>query len=355
MSSFTFLARVYRGQPNTARIGTLSALLVFVLGVGTPRTAVAADAPSDEAAVEQRRTEAKSKYQAGVDAYERRRYKDAVEHFLAADRLAPSAPLSFNIARAYERLGDDTSALRWYRDYLRRNPAAVNAESVAETVRKLALALSTKGVQQLSVLSTPAGATVSIDDQPVGVTPWTGELPPGKHRVLLSLRGHADAERELDLAASEPLDLSVRMDPASPLPAPSSAPTLSAPLAPASAATASLDSPQPATPGKQLGIWPWVTLGAGAATLGGSLAFELLRRSAESDAKQEPTQLGYQSALDTVESRKQMARVLLGVGGAVVIAGGVMLLLDSGSSQAGARVGLGCVPEGCALGARGAF
>src|ERR1043165_8905910 len=166
--------------------------LALALATASPRAASAQDATSEEAAVEQRRSEAKSKYQAGVEAYERKRYKDAVDLFLAADRLAPSAPLSFNIARAYERLGDDSSALRWYRDYLRRNPAAPNAEEGQKTILKFAAALAKKGVQQVSISSTPTGATVSVDEQPVGVTPWTGDLTPGKHHVLLRTRGYTD-------------------------------------------------------------------------------------------------------------------------------------------------------------------
>lgn len=300
--------------------------------------------------------EAKSKYQAGVEAYERKRYKDAVDLFLAADRLAPSAPLSFNIARAYERLGDDSSALRWYRDYLRRNPAAPNAEDVRQIVGKLAEALSKKGVQQVSISSTPSGATVSVDQQPVGVTPWTGDLPPGKHHVLLSARGYADVERELELSALEPLDVSVHLEQAGPSAAAVSAPEANAQpaLAPApAAAPASSQAPPP--PGRGLGVWPWVTVGAGAAVLGGSLAFELMRRSAETDAKHETTQLGFQSALDKVESRKTTARILLGVGGAVVVAGGVLLILDSSSRQPGVQAGFACLPDGCALAARSQF
>src|SRR4051794_9477406 len=164
-----------------------------------------ADAPSDEAAMEQRRAAAKSKYQQGAEAYSAGRFKDAVDLFLAADKLSPSAPLSFNIARAYEKLADDAGALRWYRDYLRRNPDANNAATVRPLITALAESLQKKGVQQLTVLTSPAGATVTVDDQPLGVTPWTGELPPGEHHLLLSLRGYADAERSVSLAADQPL------------------------------------------------------------------------------------------------------------------------------------------------------
>src|SRR6187549_296475 len=235
-----------------------------------------ADAPSDEAAMEQKRAAAKSKYQQGAEAYSAGRFKDAVDLFLAADQLSPSAPLSFNIARAYEKLADDAGALRWYRDYLRRNPDASNATSVRPLIASLAESLRKKGVQQLTVLTSPAGATVTVDDQPVGVTPWTGELPPGEHHLLLSLRGYADAERKVSLVADQPLDTNVRLEQQ----APSSAPV----VPPAAVLPPSAPPPRDTTShGKKLGIVPWVTLAAGTAALGGALTFEMLRRSAESD------------------------------------------------------------------------
>ncbi|HET9934010.1 MAG TPA: PEGA domain-containing protein, partial [Polyangiaceae bacterium] len=192
-------------------------VLVALAVSGAARSSLAADPPSDEALSEARRNEAKAKYQAGVEAYDKHRYKDAVDLFLEADKAAPSAALSFNIGRAYERLGDDTSALRWYRDYLRRSVNAPNAAAVRETVEKLAVALSKKGLQQVTVLSSPAGATVTVDEQAVGVTPWTGELSPGKHQVLLTLRGYSDGAQEFELRPTEPLDLSLRLEAATPV------------------------------------------------------------------------------------------------------------------------------------------
>src|SRR5205814_3706725 len=118
------------------------------------------------------------------------RYADAVEQFLAADRLAPSAALSYDVARAYEKLGQASLALRWYRDYLRRAHDAPDAEQVRRTVRTLQNTLRDKGVQQVTVRSTPRGATVAIDGEPVGVTPWSGDLPPGRHRATLVYEGY---------------------------------------------------------------------------------------------------------------------------------------------------------------------
>lgn len=307
--------------------------------------AAAQEGPSQEAAVEQRRSQAREKYEAGAEAYARGRYKDAVDWFLEADRLAPSAPLSFNVARAYERLGDASSALRWYRDYLRRSPAAPNAQAVRGTIRALAAAVARRGLQQVTILSTPAGATVTVDGQPSGVTPWTGDLVPGKHHVLLTYRGRADQERTVELGPNEPLDLSVELPPAVTVVPPAATPQSTAPQPPAT----------PVERRAGLGVWPWITLGAGGASLGAALAFEVLRRSAEDDAENSPVQVEFQSAVDSMESRKTTARVLAGVGGALVVAGAVLLAVDIAGRQSATRIGLVCVPAACGVSAGGQF
>lgn len=340
--------------------------IAFALLVAAPQSTFAADAaPSDEAVSEARRNDAKAKYQAGVEAYEKHRYKQAVDLFLDADKLAPSAPLSFNIGRAYERLGDDTSALRWYRDYLRRSASAPNAAEVRELVAKLASALSKRGVQQVTVLSLPTGATVTIDDQAVGVTPWTGELAPGKHHLLVTSRGHADMERDFELQPTEPLDVSLRLEAATQLSPSSASPGVvpsggatspgTQPASPASAPPGTAPAAAPKENSPRFGPWPWISAGVGAAALGGALAFELMRRSAEDDAQHESVQVDFQSAVDRMESRKTTARILLGVGGVALATGAVLFVVDNTRRSPSTRVGFSCAPGGCALSAEGRF
>ncbi|HEY3494626.1 MAG TPA: PEGA domain-containing protein, partial [Polyangiaceae bacterium] len=182
----------------------------FICGLTLSLHAWAGEAPAPAAPdAETKLAEAKARYEQGVEAYAAGRFKDAVDLFLEADRMSPSAPLSFNIARAYEKLGDDSGALRWYRDYLRRSPDAPNAKAVEELVLRYEARLARKGVQQLTVMSEPTGATVAVDQKPVGVTPWTGDLAPGAHRVDLTMRGYSDATREIELASDRAQDLSV--------------------------------------------------------------------------------------------------------------------------------------------------
>lgn len=305
----------------------------------------------DPAELEARRTEAKMRYEEGAQAYKEKRYKDAVDLFLEADRILSSAPLSFNIARAYERLGDSSGALQWYRDYVRRDPQAQNAAEVEAEIEKLEQKLAEKGVQQITVHSRPRGATVLVDDQPVGVTPWTGDIPPGKHRITLQAKGFAETSRELELPADEAVHVEVRLVPGQESEV---APSSKTPPPPPPNARA----PRQEEKASGFGPWPYVTLAAGGAVLGGALTFEFLRRRAEDQAQSDETQVGYADKYDTMESHQTVARVLAGVGGALVITGGVLLVVDLTSNEKSddvALLGMGCDGAGCAVSARGRF
>jgi tetratricopeptide (TPR) repeat protein len=335
----------------------VGACLVGLLAAPASAFAQSSGAPPDPTSVEGKRVEGKARYERGVEAYSSGRFKDAIDLFLQADALAPSAALSFNIARAYEKIGDDAASLQWYRDFRRRAPDAKNAREVDERIHVLETALAKKGVQQFSVLSSPLGATVIVDDQPVGITPFTGQLPPGGHKVVLSLRGYLDSEQKLDLAADRAQDLNVTLVPGREKPAaPDAAPARPAPEPTPPPLRPS--EPEPA-PGARFGVWPWIGLGAGAAVLGGSLGFELARRSAEKDAQKADTQIDYKHGLDREQSRQTTARVLAAVGGALVVTGGTLLIIDVSSRKdrgpAQARLGGACVPGGCGFQVQGQF
>jgi tetratricopeptide (TPR) repeat protein len=291
------------------------------LAVAGERRACAAetDDSANGANAEQQKARAKSKYEQGVELYRNERYADAVQLFLEADALSPSAALSFNIARAYEKLADDAATLRWYRNYLRLNPEAPNGAEVRQSIQTLSLSLARKGVQQLTVLSTPPGATVAIDGLALGVTPLTVELKPGAHHALITLRGFADAPRDFTLSAPAPMDLPIEL-----VPMPAGVPML---------ATAQPTAQGTAAPakerGRRFGVAPYITLGVGALALGGAVYFEESRRSAQSAARDDRTQLATQDDLNAMNSRQATARVMLGVGGVLVATGATLLAFNT--------------------------
>jgi tetratricopeptide (TPR) repeat protein len=306
----------------TAR-GAWGLPLLASLLVSEPLTALAAGAIATPAEP-QRRDLAKAKYEQGVEAYRGERYADAVRLFLEADAISPSAALSYNIARAYEKLEDDAQTLRWYRNYLRLNPEAANAAEVRQFVATLGEALAKKGIQQVTILSTPSGATVAIDGNPLGVTPLTVELKPGAHLALLTLRSFSDAQTRFTLSAPTPLDLPVTLQPAPPVPA------------------------TPQSHGRRFGVAPYITLGAGAVLLGAAALFEVSRRSAQSAAKDDTVQLDFQRDVDAMNSRQTTARVLLGVGGAVAVTGAALLVFNTRLSPE-TRASVSGLPGGGAL------
>lgn len=315
--------------------------LFGVFAIALASAPALADGPSSEASVETRRDEAKAKFQRGSELYEAGQYQSAVHAFMAADRLAPSAALSFNIARAYERLNDTSGSLRWYRDYLRRSPNAKNAPEVREKVAALSAALARSGLQQLTALSMPVGAAVVVDGRAVGVTPFTGDLALGKHRVLLNLPGYRDAAHDVLLAADGPREVSSTLEPAP-------RPTAAAP--PPNPAHSADDTE------RRFGVAPWLIAGAGVASLGGALAFELGRRAHESSAQTAPDQVTFKLRTDAMERDKTRARVLAGIGSALLVTGSVMLVFNQKASGTQAqRVGIACTFTSCMAATQGAF
>ncbi len=315
-----------------------------------PASKASADKPAHKAASpqDQRKADAKRHFEAGAKAYARKNYSDAIDQFLEANRLVPSPALSYNIARAYDKIGNTAQALSFYRDYLRRAPAASDKKAVAATIEALEKKLMKKGVQQITVLSEPGRATVVIDGQPVGVTTWTGELYPGHHRLTLRLEGYQDAQKVFNLPAHRAIDVKVELTRKQKAPPPvAAAPRPAAPPEPA--------SPPPA-PGPEshahVAPWTWAALGVGVASLGGSLGFELARASAARQSRDAPTQVEAAHSYDTMKSRQTVARVLLGVGAAATVAGGVLLYLDLShhkKSASSERVGFGCDGAGCGV------
>lgn len=150
-------------------------------------------------------------FEKGVTAYREGRFYDAVDIFLETNRLYPDPKLSYNVGKAFEGLGNQPGALRYYREYLRRLPDAPDAQEVEGHAHQLEQALSLKGLQQLTVLSKPDGAVLKLDGQAVGVTPWTGETFAGKHRVVLEATGYQRSEGVVELDPHRARDFSFEL------------------------------------------------------------------------------------------------------------------------------------------------
>jgi tetratricopeptide (TPR) repeat protein len=289
--------------------------------------------------------EARKQHHAGVEAFAAGQYDEAIAAFLTADALHPSSETAFNIAKAYEAQGDNSHALEYYREYLRRSPAATDRDGVSKRVVKLSQKIALKGVQQATFIVTPIGSAVLVDSEPIGAAPVTLDLPPGKHTVEFRKAGFTPATFQFELPVDRPVDVVAKLASGKELQgqaAISTAPRTSYPLENEAGAestdarSAERIAPSEVAKAKRGSLTRTVgfaALGASVAAIGGAVTLEVMRSRAEQEAKRETDQVGYSEALERMRSRQTMARVFAGAGGALAALGGVMLAVASGASS----------------------
>ena len=229
-------------------------------------------------------------FEKAANAYRDGRFYEAVDTFLETNRLYPDPKLSFNVAKAFEGLGNQSAALRYYREYLRRSPEPSDKKEVAAHIEQLELSLSQKGVQQLTVSSTPEGATLTLDGQAVGLTPWTGESFAGKHRIVVEVAGYRQNERVIEVDLHRARDFELELTPL-PKPAP--------PRPPA----------PPSRPEPKLHVLTLATLTSGLCLLGTAL---IAQAASGSDSR----------------GATRTAAFFAGSGAGVSVLGGLMLYFD---------------------------
>jgi hypothetical protein len=333
-----------------------------------------APARADDAA------EAQLHFQLGATEFQARHYETALTHFLAANRLAPTANTIFNVAQTYLALHRDMDAYRFLRDYLAHPGATANERALATAAitriephlarievlttppgatifvdrtdvgdvgtspRSLAVPpgahqiiarLEGYGEQRLAVTATvgqtaraaltltqilggvhvasePAGAAVLIDGQERGATPLDVPLPPGVHRIVLRREGYLDVSRELELHADQPATLEERL-----------------PVDLARSGVLSVSSSPPGAVvrfrGQVLGQTPL----SASAVLPGAGALELERPGFAPLAQSVFVRVGHEHAVRAVLGRPGAQRPawipVMGIGGALVAAGGITL------------------------------
>lgn len=219
-----------------------------------------AAAPGDKAA------EAKAAYKRGADLYRAGRYSAAIAEFQAADKLKPSPALHYNMAQAWEKLGDLPAALAAYARYLQLDPKAPNREAVERTVRSLEAKVAAESVQ-------------------------TPRLEPGQE----------------------------------PVPAPPSTSLAANPPAPPLEATRPDPAPQPVERKNWLG--PIIASGLGVVAAGAGVIMGVQARNAQNALLAGGNDRQQADALASkAKSDATAANVLYGVAGAAVLTGGVLAI-----------------------------
>jgi outer membrane receptor protein involved in Fe transport len=163
------------GRRTRGRVGAIACALALL---AAPLRAGASGA-ADEADLQ---------FQIAAEHYAKGEFRDALEHFLASNRLVPNKNVVFNIARTYEKLGRLADAHRYYTDALVEETAPKKIGDINDAIRRIA-----PGVAVLRVETDPPGATIYIDRKDLGargVAPRALALPPGGYTVIAEIDGY---------------------------------------------------------------------------------------------------------------------------------------------------------------------
>lgn len=320
--------------------------------------------PSPGHAQPQPVNEARAAFQDGVRQYAEHHYAEALESFRRAYRVRPHPSVLVNIANCHMALNQPQQAVTLFERYLSDPSNTLSTEQRLEIQHGLEEAQ--RQLAQVTVHVVPAGAEVFLDGDLIGVAPLRRAIAtgPGPHVIEARLSGTASQQHQARLAPGGQLTVTLDLNAArSYLGAPAvSAVAVVAPPPPQSVVVAPPPPPQPvvvAPPpvrppqpqtvaveiprqteapsdvperrGMPGAFWAGLTLtlAAGGTAVGFVIYAETLAQEyndlvRQRDATTDPTQRAYlrENALayaDAVESNRQVAMILGGIGGVALI------------------------------------
>jgi hypothetical protein len=207
-------------------------------------------------------------------------------------------------------------------------------EGFEPTKRKVEVTAGTPAMFDLQLLPKGAVATVNlrvperdadimVDSKRVGRTPLEEplRLPAGDHEVVVMKQGFATWKGTVSVKGGETKDVVVSLIPEG-----------GDPDAGGYAGGG----------GGGAGIWPWITMGAGVAAVGGGVFTGLSAANLHDqlETKRKDGEPIHPDDVDTGNSLVMTTNVLYGVGGAAIVGGLVWWLLDDGGSSGGGGGGM---------------
>lgn len=285
--------------------------------------------------------QAAANFKAGRALFKKGKYREAADRFQAAYNLDPAPILLYNLARAYEEVPDPERAISFYESYLQRVPDAEDRKDVEYRIGLMRKTIAAARRATVRLTGLPPNARALVDGVESKLEDGAIRVEPGKRVIRVDGGPDGPWTRDLDLAKGQVLEVAYGSQPAPP-------------------------PPPPTEDDGTLGTVGWISLGTGAGLIGLGAVFygQALGaaddwtaardqiRSGQALSDDELTALARTKlqAADDVESNGTAAYVLWGLGGAALIVGGTLLVLDiqSGDSE-GVEASLVPLPGGLGL------
>jgi hypothetical protein len=202
----------------------------------------------------------------------------------------------------------------------------------------------------LVVESTVPGASVVLDGEPIGQTPVTRTLKPGKHELRLSQTGFYPVERLVTVEPGKTTRDVVRL------------------VAFPGTSAAALATPPPEASSEAAGggfrvpVAGWVALGVGAAAAGAGAWLAVASQDNQNQllAGYNPSRNSYQgfrSQAVTGQNQATWANVCFGIAGAGLLTWGILTWIASSApaTPAGPHASVGVGPQGASVAVSGSF
>jgi hypothetical protein len=147
--------------------------------------------------------EAQGHFKRGVELYDDGDFAAALVEFRRAYELVPNHRVLYNLGRVASAQHDYAAALRFYRQYLADGGTQVPAPRRQEVEGELEKLVGRVG--QLRVVVDTAGAEVSVDDVPAGISPLPDAVlvNAGRRRVVVAAPGVPPEARVVEVAGEE--------------------------------------------------------------------------------------------------------------------------------------------------------
>ena len=293
-----------------------------------PKAAVPVAAkPADKPKPPDKKTKdaARKAYGEGEKAFGAGDFAGAQAGFAKANELVPSPQAAYWVAKSLDGQGKTEDAIAAY-DKLLADPgiAALGDEKTNDAKARMA-DLKAKLVGEVSVVTNPMGATVSIDGTPqAGETPMIVKLTPGAHKLTLVAAGFEPKDLDIDVKGGEKTEQKLDLVAKAPPPPPPPEPVVEAPAPP----------PPPPPPPPRSKVPAYITLGiAGAGAVVGTI-FGIKALGAKNDFDKNPSG----SAADDTERNALIADMAFGVAITLGVTGVVLLTSDDSAAPASAKL-----------------
>lgn len=245
-------------------------------------------------------------------------YGAAIASFKEADRMRVTPEVAYDLAKCFEKLGDEPFTIFYYRLYMRRAPSAPDTLEVAEKVGTVIARLESEGHGFLE-FDAPRATAVTINAHRYPEPPVALYLPPGDYEVKAEFPSGA---KSMSVQIRTGKTTTVSFEPVAP------------PMVPLENALTEemiargLESPA-APPPSGLRIGSYVVFGAGVAALVAGIAAGASSATDAAAAKNKMNSVSQAQGLaDSANGKAIGANLLFGVGGAAVVGGAVMFVFS---------------------------